>query len=480
MGQLRPFPGFVGPSYTSQSKIACDDRVVNLIPAKIESGTGPATYVYDPAPGYAAFADTGVDVGRGGFSLNGVAYAVFGDSLFQLPIVDGGTPTLLASGLNNPDDSPVTIAGNGDGGHQLMITSGSALYVYDVLAQTLTLIPGIQATFVIFSDGYFLALDPNRSEFRLSALEDGSSWDPIDVVQRNDNADKWIALCPPVHKEIWLFGSLTTSVYYDSGDAATPFVPNPSVSIPRGIHAPNAVGLLNGSPIWLADDLTVRYAQGYTPERVSTHAVEFAIAQYATSLDAEAMTYTEQGHEIYVLNFPAAQASWAYDRTSGLWHERGVWTGLDFAVMDVRACMQAQSLNLVLSRTGSGVFEMSQAFFTETDGVTGLRRVRRAPHLLTTQNRIRYAHLRLLMETGIGLPVGQGSDPQVMLRWSDDGGQTFGAETRASAGPVGAYGILVDWWQLGQGRDRVFEVSTSDPWPVRIVTAFLDVSEGPS
>ena len=477
---MQPYPGFVGPSYTSQSKIACDDRAVNLIPAKIESGTGPAAYVYDPAPGFSLFADTAVDVGRGAFTLNGVSYAVFDDSLFQLPIFSGGTPTLLATGLNNPDDSPVTIAGNGDGGHQLMITSGSALYIYDILAATLTLIPGIQATFVVFSDGYFIALDPNRSEFRLSALEDGSSWDPLDVVQRNDQPDKWIALSPPVHKELWLFGSQTSSMYYNSGDAATPFVPNPSASIPRGINAPQSLALLDGSPIWLADDLTVRYASGYVPQRVSTHAVEFAIASYTATSDAEAFTYTEQGHLLYVLNFPAANASWVYDRTSGLWHERGVWNGLDFEVMNVRACINAAGVNLVLSRTGSGVYEMSQAFFTETDGVTGLRRVRRAPHLVKTQNRIRYSHLRLLMETGIGLPFGQGSDPQVMLRWSDDGGQTFGAEYLASAGPFGSYGILVDWWQLAQGRDRVFEVSTSDPWPVRIVDAFLDFSEGPS
>ncbi len=477
---MKVFPGFIGPSYTSQSKIACDDRAVNWIPAKIESGTGPATYVFDPAPGFSEFADTGSDVGRGAFTLNGVSYAVFDDDLFQLPIFQGGTPTLLASGLNNPDDSPVTIAGNGDGGHQLMITSGSALYVYDVTAGTLTLIPGVQATFVIFSDGYFIALDPNRSEFRLSGLEDGSVWDPIDVVQRNDNADKWIAMAPPVHKELWLFGSQTTSVYYNSGDAATPFVPNPSASIPRGIHAPTSIALLNGSPIWLADDLTVRYAQGYTPQRVSTHAMEFAIAQMSTTLDAEASTYTEQGHIFYVLDFPAAQQTWVYDLTSGLWHERGVWNGLEFQVRDVRACINANGTNLVLSRTGSAVYEQSQAFYTETDGVTGLCRERRAPHLIQTQNRIRYSHLRLLMESGIGLPFGQGSDPQVMLDWSDDGGQSFGAEYLASAGPIGAYGILVDWWQLAQGRDRVFRMRTSDPWPPRLVTAWLDFSEGPN
>lgn len=474
---MPPYPGFVGPSYTSQSKIACDDRTVNWIPSKIESGTGSASYVFEPAPGFALKFTAGASIGRGSFTLNGTSYVVFADKLYRLPILAGGTPTLLASGLHNPDNSPVTIAGSGDGGFQLMITSGSQLYCFDIRANTLTLIPNITATFVVFTDGYFIALDPNASQFYLSGLEDGSTWDPLDVNQRNDLADKWIAMIV-AHKELWLFGSQTTSVYYNSGDAATPFIPNPSVSIPRGIHAPTSLRLLNGSPVWLADDLTVRYAQGYVPQRISTHAVEFAIAQFSTSLDAEGDTYNEQGHQFYNLDCATAGSSWAYDLTSGMWSERGPWNTDAFQVRDVRACIYANNMNLVLSRTGTGIYQMSQDLFTETDGVTGLRRVRRAPHIVSMLNRVRYFKLRMLMEVGVGLSTGQGSDPQIMLRYSDDGGQSFGLETLASAGAFGAYSTLPEWYQLGQARDRVFEISVSDPIPWRLVDAYLWFSVG--
>lgn len=615
MGQLRPYPGFVGPSYTSQSKIACDDRTVNWIPAKIESGTGPAEYVFDPAPGFAAFCETGTNVGRAIFTLNGVTWAIFGSNLFQLPLFAGGTPTLLGQSLNNPDNAPAQMVGNGDAGGQLLIMSGSTKYfltigaplsvttdldppvligsgtssvggsvpagyfayavtfvnaagetvpgprlvvfnpgtgdpaggtetldgvplgpasagvtsrkIYRTAAQitagaaffaqlkllatiadnttiqavdtsadaslganapttntatvTLTALTQLPdpATQIAFLDGYGLALDANRSEVRFSGLEDFSTWDPLDVFQRNDLADKWLAMIV-VHKEIWLFGSQTSSVYYNSGDVDIPFVPNPSVSIARGTIAPFSVGLLNGSPIWLADDLTVRYAQGYTPQRVSTHAVEYAIAQMNTVFDAWCSVYQEQGHTLYVLNFPTADQTWVYDLTSGLWHERGVWNGLDFDVMNVTCCAATSTANLVLARTGSQVFEMAQTFAVETDGMTGLRRVRRAPHLNKSLNRIRYARMRLLMEVGLGLSSGQGSDPQIMLRYSDDGGQSFGGETLASAGPIGDYGTIPEWFQLGQARDRVFELSVSDPIPWRLVDAYLDFSEGAS
>lgn len=611
---LRPYPGFVGPSYTSQSKIACDDRTVNWIPAKIESGTGPAEYVFDPAPGYALFCATGTPIGRAAFTLNGITWAIFGGNLFQLPIFAGGTPTLLAQGLNNPDNAPAQMVGNGDAGGQLLIMSGSTKYYLTIgapLTQTVALTPpntaptvfpitpsgsamvtgyyGYSVTFVTvtgettanavngtfsgnigglgeiqvdnivtgpadvviarklyrttvqptlllasgspvhllatiadnttvqftdtfsdaslgavspstntatitvtaltqlpytatgiaFLDGYGIAIDANRSEVRLSGLEDFSTWDPLDVFQRSDAADKWLAMTI-AHKEIWLLGSQTSSVYFNSGDGDNPFIPNPNVLIQRGIGAPRSLALLNGSPIWLADDLTLRYAQGYTPQRVSNHAFEYQISQYATVLDAEGEIYNEQGHQIYVINFPTANHSWAYDLTSGLMHERGPWNGLDYDVMDVRSFINAQEMNLVLSRDGDGVYRMSQDVFVETDGVTGMVRERRAPHLVQTLNWIRYSHIRFLLEVGIGLTTGQGSDPQLMLSWSDDGGHSFSQEVLLSAGALGAYNILVELWQLGRGRDRVFKLRASDPIPWRLADAYIDFSVGVS
>lgn len=480
---LRPYAGFVGPSYTSQSKIAADDRVVNWFPARIESGTGPAAYVFDPAPGFSTYCTLSAGVFRGFFSLNGADFAVAGDTLYELPFASGGLAIARASGLLNNDNSYVSMAGNGDAGHQIMIASCGALYCFDVITNTLTtitsLVPAV-ISLVVYQDSYFIALDTNSSSIYLSANNDGTSWDPLDVAQRNDTPDKWQTMIVRP-KEVWLFGGRSTSVYFDSGDPGFPYVPNPSVAIGRGIYAPASVALLYGSPIWLADDWTVRYANGYTPTRVSTHAIEYAISQYSTVSDADGFVYEEQGHSFYVLNFPTANHTWVYDLVTGLWHERGPWNGLDYDVLPVWwQTLAANGSNLVGSRTDGTVYHMSQAFCTELDGTTGLRRMRRAPHVVITLNRIRYSRFRLHMEVGVALASGQGSDPQVMLRWSNDGGQSFGTEYLASAGKIGEYGRLVDWWQLGQARDRVFEAAVSDPLPYRLVQAFIQTSAGPS
>src|SRR5215471_17944849 len=470
------YAGFVGPSYTAQNPLAAIDRVVNKMPAKIESGTGPATYVYDQVPGFQAYCTTGDDPIRGLFTLNGGSFAVSGEDIYELPTTSGGSSILRASGLNNPDDSLVTIAGNGDAGRQLEFTASGKGYCFDLITNTLTQVADLpNASAVIFQDGYFVFLDANTSTLYNTDLEDGTTLTG-DAAQRNDTPDKWQAMIVRP-KEIWLPGMATTSVYYDANEDGFPFIPNPSVAIAYGIAAPNSLALLYGAPIWLANDLTVRMANGYQMQRVSTHAVELAIQSYGSSVSAaDAFTYDEQGHSCYVLTFPGV-ATWVYDMASGLWHERGSWDGLTYTGLPVRCHIFANNAHLVGSRTDGTIYQMSQDFVTDIDG-TGLVWMRRAPHLVSGLNRVIYDRFQLQMEVGIGNASGQGSDPLVMLRWSSDGGQSFTEPRYASAGPVGAYTQRVIWRQLGSARDRVFEVSGSDPVPSRLVDAYLDYRVG--
>lgn len=447
---------------------------MNWYPEKIESGTGQAPYVLYPTPGFSTFCTLATTPFRGAFTLNGATFAVGGGSLYQLPFTSGGSATLLVAGLSNPDDSPVSIVGNGDAGGQLLIASGSTKYSYDILTQVLTE-QTASATQVGFINGSGIALDPARSEFSLSEPEDFATWDPLDIAQRNDAADKWLAMLV-VRKEVWLFGSKTTSLYYDSG-ATFPIVPNPSVFLQVGITAPWSAAILGGSPIWLGQGEggggVVYQAQGYTPQRISTHAVEYAFSTYATLLDAEAFTYEDQGHSFYVLTFPTADATWVFDGTTGLWHERGDWDGTDWTSLAIRGHVFAGGVHLTGNRSSGAIYAMSTEVATTTAG-TGIRRLRRAPHVASELKETCFDRFQLDLEVGIGLATGQGSNPLVNLSWSDDGGQTFGMERTVTAGRIGAYRTRAIWRRLGQAPDRVFQVTCADPVPWRLVDAFLD------
>ena len=91
---------------------------------------------------------------------------------------------------------------------------------------------------------------------------------------------------------------------------------------------------------------------------------------------------------------------------------------------------------------------------------------------------MRFARAELHLDTGIGTVEGQGVNPQIALSYSDDGGNTWSPEHWMSAGALGTYFTRVMWYQLGQSRDRVFRIVTSDPVAYRLIALYLNVQPG--
>lgn len=67
--------------------------------------------------------------------------------------------------------------------------------------------------------------------------------------------------------------------------------------------------------------------------------------------------------------------------------------------------------------------------------------------------------------------VGRG--PEVSMRWSNDGARTWSNLYAKDCGQAGAFLTRVIWRRLGQARDRVYEISMTDPIPWRIIDAYL-------
>ena len=82
--------------------------------------------------------------------------------------------------------------------------------------------------------------------------------------------------------------------------------------------------------------------------------------------------------------------------------------------------------------------------------------------------------LQVDCETGVGLETGQGSNPQMMLQVSRDGGHTFGAEQWRDMGKLGNYRTRTQWTRLGQARDWVFRLRISDPVKRIILGVWVD------
>ena len=117
---------------------------------------------------------------------------------------------------------------------------------------------------------------------------------------------------------------------------------------------------------------------------------------------------------------------------------------------------------------------------TYTDNGVSFPCIRRAPHLTADFKRIFHKSLQIQFQPGVGLSSGQGSDPQAMLRWSDDGGSTYGNERWTTIGEMGAYKNRAIWRCLGHARDRIYEVTVSDPVYRAVISAELDAAAGSS
>lgn len=482
-------PGMIGPSYRSSSPVADPEELINWYVEQVDSPTPTNKFIYNPTPGLEAR----ISVARSPIR-----------ALYQLPASTDGTTrgffvagggfyeflsdfTVIEHGmLSGVGANPATISYNGDGGGQLLITSADLADSFDLATNVLAPIAGLAAFQGGMLNGYGLALDQLTSTLRLSDPLDLTTWDPTQFAQRSIAPDPWRAMIV-LYPRIYLFGEHSTEVWYDAGSFPFPFAPVQGILIQDGIEAPFSLTVADNAVYWLSHNMngTARIvrATGYRPEVVSTKAVEQAITSYAAAGridDAVGWTYQLDGHQFYLLNFPSAGVTLCYDTALPPeigWHKRGTWITEDAEYIALRPqyhCF-AFGKHLVGDRETGTIYEMRNTYGQDVEG-REIRRVRRTPLLTSEQQWIFFKQLQLFLQVGLGTVSGQGQNPVVSLRWSDDAGQTWSNFYSVSAGRMGAYQTRVIWRRLGRSRNRVFEFSVSDPVPWRVIDAFLDAA----
>jgi len=131
--------------------------------------------------------------------------------------------------------------------------------------------------------------------------------------------------------------------------------------------------------------------------------------------------------------------------------------------------------NLVGDFANGKIYEISQDTYTD-DGETIIRK-RVAPPLFdpTDRSRLSYPRLEIEFKAGTGLATGQGSDPQAMLRYSDDGCRNWSNSKWRSIGKIGKTKDRAIWRQLKSSRMRNYELQVSDPVEWVITAAYSPV-----
>lgn len=180
-----------------------------------------------------------------------------------------------------------------------------------------------------------------------------------------------------------------------------------------------------------------------------------------------------------MITFPTANKTWAYDTSTGLWHERAFNNDGSLIRHRSNCYAFAYSAHTVGDFENGRVYELSKDVYS--DSGTAITRLRTSPHISTGLVRNFFKSFQLDMETGVGLDgTGQGTDPQVMFRFSDDGGHTWSNERLRSAGRIGETKWRVRWHRLGMARNRIFEVKITDPVRVALLGAEIEFEQGAS
>ena len=464
----------LGSAYVARSVNAADNRMVNLFPEVLQEGK-TAAYL-QRVPGLVLRATLGVGPIRGMNAFGEYLYVASGSSLYR---VDQAYNSTLIGTLAN--DGPVSMANNGT---QLFIACNGPSYIYNTSTLAFQQItdpdfPG--ALTVSYLDGYFVFIEPNSQRVWVTSLNDGTMIDPLDFASAEGDPDGLVSSIVD-HSEVWLFGTNSVEVWYNSGAADFPLQRIQGAFNEIGCAATFSVAKLDNGLFWLGADARgkgiVYRANGYTGQRISTHAVEWQIQGYANIDDAVAYTYQQDGHSFYVLNFPSANATWVYDVATGAWHERA---GFDNGIFTRQrgTCQASFAGDLLVGDYQNGrVYAYDINYHQDYDRPQRwLRSWRALPTNANNFKRTAQHSLQIDIESGVGLDgLVQGSDPQIMLRWSDDGGHTWSNEHWAEMGKLGRYNTRVFFRRLGMTmklRDRVYELSGTDPVEINIMGADL-------
>lgn len=483
-----PFDGFVGDSAVNRSSRFNDSRTVNMYPEANDSGSpskGKQQFILHSVPGKELRFDSGI-TGQNVRGLwqpssnSGVAFAVIGSSVFKITsgLTSEGlfSSTLLMSGQLLTTSGQVSIS---DNGLQVILVDGQNGYWWDIGGDTVYEITDSHfypASTVDYLDGRFVFNRTGTTECFFSEIN-GVGFEELNTFRKTSSSDNVVGIKVNVG-QIYLFGEKNTEVWYDSGEAITPYARVGGKYIPFGCVAPLTIQNLNGTILWLGrstDGRGVVYAlDNDLPVRLSTHAVEFDIQKISDLSQAQAYSQQIDGHMFYCLQIPGLDKTWVFDVISKMWHERQTYrngfVGPDRAMNH----MFFAGEHIVGDDTDGKLYVLTYDSFTDAE--FPLVRIRQAPHLVNNLDRVRYNKLEVDFKFGVGISSGYGSDPVAILNISDDGGMTFGPDLECSIGKIGDYLIRAQWWQLGMTTDRVFRVTISDPVDVQMLSAMLDIT----
>lgn len=456
-----------GNSYSVKARSLTKQVTRNLHPVLISDDPNMnGSYILESFVGNALFAEN-EGVSRGVVEFNGLLYRILGTSLFEVSSTGIHTYKGTVLGADRCIFSKL-------GDDLIIVTSGQVYIFRSSLNQIADIDLESPSSATHLNNA--VIFDGEDGRFVVSAIGDASDIPALNYATAESDVDDLVRVYA-FEEQLYLFGTRTIERWWNSGVGSPPYDRIQGGILQKGLAALYSVADNGEYMFFLGDDFNVYSLRGGQLQKISTLALAYEFDSYTHLSEASGWCMNLRGDWYYVLSFPTDNKTWVYKIGLG-WFEwsSGIEGGRNIASSHVFV----YNKHIVDAEDGN-LYELN--FDTYTENADPIIRLRdSAPlhggALRKEGKRLTMNRLELIMEVGVGILEGQGSDPEIMLQFSDDGGKTFSAETRGKIGQLGSYLWRVEWHCLGSFYSRIIRIKMSDPVFLSIHRAAADIEVG--
>lgn len=453
-----------GMADTSRARQYTRQTCINLYPEINQNARTPIAMMC--WPGTVAFGTTSsTEADRGMHVFQGELYKVQGNSLYKIDL--GGNYTTIGA-----------VAGSGratfvDDGTQMTFVTGG--YVYNYNGTTLSQITDddLQApNAVAFLNNQWI-YDGDDGTFVVSNAADPTAIDGLNYASAEALGDELVR--PYCFNQIlYLMGTHSIESWYNSGTGSPPFDRIEGGLIQKGIAGVHCVTNTDQFVYFLGDDRTVYQLTNYSVRAITTPSMAHEFESYATVSDCAFWSMKLEGHDFVVMDFPTENKTWCYSETADFWFQLSSGTSGGKHLATSYAYCYGRHL---IGHQGN-VYEWSLSAYDDLGDAQVKERILppiQGALINAPGKRVVMTRFELVMQTGVGIETGQGSDPVVMFTLSPDGGETWGAEYNVAIGAGGRYQTRVEWYHIETFYAGVIRIRFTDPVFVGMFAGAIDL-----
>lgn len=397
------------------------------------------------------------------FVNSGFVYVVSGSTLYRVD-ENGAVETL---GVVNGSGRAKIAANSVPGDNQILILNGSGVgYTYTNAAGVVAISDADffnSSSVTVLDERFWLARD-GSNEFFGSDQSDGTSYNPLTFGSADESPDDVVAVIQK-KSALWVVGNEKTEYFQRFDDTTFPLRAVKGGTKEYGTLNVDTVAEVNDFWAMLADDRTVRIMNGTQLTELSDLDFQLKIKGNGTATlpgfdvvsDAYGFFVDGPVHSIYYLTFPTEGYTIGFDIKTGLSHRReseglGYWRANGAAKFGSKIiCGDA---------VDGALWELDISNRTENDDLIRTK-------LITPS--ISFPHNVTISDIELDMEVAQTddptADPQIMVYYTKDGGNTWIQKGNISVGKYGNHGFrapLRNFGRLVRNKEFALRLETTD------------------